>query len=73
MAHILTSHFAAVSTAAATSPAAQDAVLQAIAAEQQTGESKRVPALHSGAAGLPSVTVGAHGPGPDAFWSGTWT
>jgi hypothetical protein len=44
MVHILTSHFAAVSTAAATSPAAQNAVLQAIAAEQQTGGSKRVPA-----------------------------
>jgi exonuclease III len=83
MAHILTSHFAAVSTAAATSPAAQAAVLQAIAAEQQTGGSKRVPALHSGAAGIPSVTVGAvlmaldsmqsgRAPGPDGipleFW-----
>jgi hypothetical protein len=59
VAHILMSHFAAVSTAAATSPVAQDAVLQAIAAEQQTGGSKHVPALHSGAAGIPSVTVGA--------------
>jgi hypothetical protein len=78
MAHILTSHFAAVSTAAATSPAAQGAVLQAIAAEQQTGGSKRVPALHSGVADLPSVTVGpvltaldqmhsGRAPGPDGI------
>jgi hypothetical protein len=66
---LLTSHFAAVSTAATTSPAVQDAVLQAMAAGEQTGGSKRVPALHSRAAGIPSVTVGAVlTPGQDAFW-----
>jgi hypothetical protein len=64
MAHILTSHFA---TAAATSPTFQDAVLQDIVAEQQTSGSKRVPGLHSGAAGIPSVLTALHSgraPGP---------
>jgi hypothetical protein len=45
--------------AAASSPAAPNAALQAMAAEQQTGGSKRVPAVRSGAAGSPAVTVGA--------------
>jgi hypothetical protein len=49
-----------------------------MAADQQTGGFKRVPALHSGAAGIPSVTVGAvltaldrmhsgRAPGPDGI------
>jgi hypothetical protein len=59
MAHVLMSYLAAVSAAAATSPAPEAAVLQAMAAEQQTGGSKRVPALPSWAAGIPSVTMGA--------------
>jgi hypothetical protein len=52
MAHVLTSLFAAVSAAAATSPAAQAAVLQAMAAEQQTGGSKSVPAYYGAFARL---------------------
>jgi hypothetical protein len=83
MAHVLTSDFAAASATAATCPAAQAAVLQAMAAEQQTGRPKRVPALHSGAAGIPSVTEGAvltalhrmhsiRAPGPDGIPVEVW-
>jgi hypothetical protein len=54
-----------------------------MAAEQQTGGPKRVPALHSGAAGIPSVTVGAvltaldqmhssRAPGPDGILMEFW-
>jgi hypothetical protein len=88
MSHVLTSHFAAVSAAAATSPAAEAAVLQAMAAEQQTGGPN--VSQHSGAAGIPSVMVRAvltaldqmhsgRAPGPDGipveFWRvgrGAW-
>jgi hypothetical protein len=78
MSHVLKSHFPAVYAAAATYPAAQAAVLQAMAAEQKTGGSERVPALPCGAAGIPSVTMGAvltaldqmqsgRAPGPDGI------
>jgi hypothetical protein len=79
-----TSHFAAVSTAAAaTSPAAQDAVLQAIAAEQQTEGSKRVTALRAVAVGAVLMALdqmhSGRAPGPDGilveFWRvrrGAW-
>jgi hypothetical protein len=83
VAHVFTTHFATVSAAAATSPAAQAAVLQAMAAGQQTGGSKSVPALHSGTAGIPSVMVVAvlttldrmhsgRAPGPDGITVEFW-